>query len=30
MAFALIILSVGSLFSGYLLKDGFVGIGSCF
>jgi len=30
MAFALTILSIGSLFSGYLLKDGFVGIGSCF
>jgi hypothetical protein len=30
MAFALIVLSIGSLFSGYLLKDAFVGIGSTF
>jgi len=30
MAFALIVLSMGSLFSGYLLKDAFVGIGSTF
>jgi len=30
MAFALTILSIGSLFSGYLLKDSFVGVGSCF
>jgi|TARA_B110000967_G_C18874391_1_gene557404 hypothetical protein len=30
MAFALIVLSMGSLFSGYILKDAFVGIGSTF
>jgi hypothetical protein len=30
MAFALIALSFGSVFSGYILKDAFVGIGSCF
>jgi hypothetical protein len=30
MGFALALLSVGSLFSGYLLKDAFVGIGSSF
>lgn len=30
MAFALLILSVGTLFSGYFLKDAFVGIGTTF
>jgi len=30
MGFALGILSVGSLFSGYVLKDAFVGTGSIF
>jgi len=30
MGFALVILSFGSLFSGYILKDSFVGIGSNF
>jgi hypothetical protein len=30
MAFSLIILSIGSLFSGYLLKDAFVGVGNLF
>ena len=30
MAFALIVLSIGSLFSGYILKDAFIGIGSIF
>jgi hypothetical protein len=30
MAFSLTILSIGSLFSGYFLKDAFVGIGSNF
>jgi hypothetical protein len=30
MAFALIILSFGTLFSGYFLKDAFVGIGTTF
>jgi len=30
MGFALIILSLGSLFSGYILKDSFVGVGTIF
>lgn len=30
MGFALTVLSLGSVFSGYILKDAFVGIGSCF
>jgi len=30
MAFALSVLAVGSLFSGYMLKDAFVGIGSVY
>jgi hypothetical protein len=30
MGFSLSILSIGSLFSGYLLKDAFVGIGTIF
>lgn len=30
MGFSLIILSIGSLFSGYILKDSFVGIGTIF
>jgi len=30
MAFALVILSIGSLLSGYFLKDAFVGVGSTF
>jgi len=30
MGFALSVLSIGSLFSGFLLKDAFVGIGSSF
>jgi hypothetical protein len=30
MAFALVILSIGSLLSGYFLKDAFVGLGSTF
>jgi len=30
MAFALVILSIGTLFSGYFLKDAFVGIGTTF
>jgi hypothetical protein len=30
MAFSLFVLSVGSLFSGYLLKDSFVGFGTIF
>jgi hypothetical protein len=30
MGFALGILSIGSLFSGYFLKDAFVGIGTLF
>jgi hypothetical protein len=30
MGFALFILSIGSIFSGYFLKDAFVGIGSTF
>jgi len=30
MGFALTTLSFGSLFSGYILKDPFVGIGSLF
>ena len=30
MAFALVVLSFGSLFSGYLLKEAFVGVGSVF
>jgi len=30
MGFALGVLSIGSLFSGFLLKDAFVGIGTPF
>jgi hypothetical protein len=30
MGFALSILSVGSIFSGYILKDSFVGVGTIF
>jgi NADH-ubiquinone oxidoreductase chain 5 len=30
MAFALVILSIGSLFSGYFFKEAFVGVGSTF
>jgi hypothetical protein len=30
MAFALVVLSIGTLFSGYFLKDAFVGIGTTF
>jgi hypothetical protein len=30
MGFALNILALGTLFSGYLLKDAFVGIGNIF
>jgi hypothetical protein len=30
MGFALVVLAFGSLFSGYILKDSFVGIGSNF
>jgi len=30
MGFALTVLSLGSLFSGYLLKDAFVGVGTIF
>jgi len=30
MAFSLIVLSIGSLFSGYLLKDAFIGMGNLF
>jgi hypothetical protein len=30
MAFSLLVLSVGSLFSGYFLKDAFVGFGTIF
>jgi hypothetical protein len=30
MGFALMVLSIGSIFSGYILKDCFVGFGSVF
>jgi hypothetical protein len=30
MGFALGVLSIGSLFSGFILKDAFVGIGTSF
>jgi hypothetical protein len=30
MGFALSVLALGSLFSGYILKDAFVGIGTLF
>jgi len=30
MGFALAVLSIGSLFSGYVLKDSFVGVGTIF
>jgi len=30
MGFALAVLSIGSLFSGFVLKDAFVGVGTIF
>jgi len=30
MGLALFVLSIGSIFSGYVLKDAFVGLGSTF
>jgi hypothetical protein len=30
MGFALFVLSIGSMFSGYFLKDAFVGVGTLF